>query len=134
MERLPYIDEHATTVEADAATTWAALLRIICREPADPSTVPFGFVLDEATPPTRFALKGRHWFSTYRLIFVLSDVSHDTTHSRTRVVAESWARFPGVLGTVYRTLVIGSGGHRIVVRRLLKRIAAESLPLSIAAT
>ena len=39
---------------------------------------------------------------------------------------------PGVAGKVYRALVIGSGGHRIVVRRMLKRIAAEARPLEAA--
>jgi hypothetical protein len=47
---------------------------------------------------------------------------------RTRLRATTWAAFPGVAGTVYRALVIGTGGHRIVVRRILKRIAAEAHP------
>jgi hypothetical protein len=119
MERLPYIDEHAITVNADPAATWSAL-------PA----IPFGFVLEEARPHERFALKGRHWFAAYRLVFVLTDVSHDSHNPRTRVVAETWARFPGVKGAVYRALVIGTGGHRVVVRRMLKKIAAQSLSTS----
>ena len=48
MERLPYIDEHAITIDAGRADTWSALLRVMCRDPRDPSTVPVGFVLDEA--------------------------------------------------------------------------------------
>jgi hypothetical protein len=128
MERLPYIDEHAITVDADPATTWSAILRVLCRDAADPSTVPFGFTLEEADPPQRFALKGRHWFAAYRLVFVLSEVSHDATHPRTRVVAETWAKFPGVKGKAYRAMVIGSGGHRIVVRRMLKHVAAKAHP------
>ena len=132
MERLPYIDEHAITTDADLATTWSAMLRVLCHDPADPSTVPFGFTLEEANLQQRLALTGRHWFSAYRLVFVLSDVSHDATHPRTRVVAETWARFPGIAGTAYRALVIGTRGHRIVVRRMLKHIAAEAHSVTVA--
>jgi hypothetical protein len=37
--------------------------------------------------------------------------------------ARSYAEFPGPAGRVYRALVIGSGGHRIMVRRLLRDVA-----------
>lgn len=123
MERLRYIDEHAITVDANRAETWSALLRVMCRDPHDPSTVPIGFVLDEAREPERFALKGRHLFAIYRWVFAL-----DTdTAGRTRVRATTWAAFPGVHGTIYRALVVGSGGHRVVTRATLKRIAAAAL-------
>ncbi|WP_102145292.1 hypothetical protein [Mycobacterium hubeiense] len=120
MKRLPYIDEHAISVPADRAQTWAALLQVMCRNPKDPNTVPIGFALDEATPRERFALKGRHPFSIYRLVFELDDDGP----RRTRLRAGTWAAFPGLHGKLYRALVIGSGGHRIVVRRMLKRVAA----------
>ncbi|OBF10880.1 hypothetical protein A5730_06585 [Mycobacterium sp. ACS4054] len=122
MERLPYIDEHAITVDAERADTWSALLRVLCRDPGDPSTVPPGFVLDEARPPARFALKGRHPFAVYRWVFELDD----DPAGGTRVRAATWAAFPGLHGTIYRALVIGSGGHRVVVRRTLKHIAAAA--------
>ncbi len=57
----------------------------------------------------------------YKLIFLLSDADGGT-----RVAAQTWAAFPGLKGRIYRALVIGSGGHRIVVRRMLKRIAAQA--------
>lgn len=120
MKRLPYIDEHAITVAADREATWPAVLRVMCRDPRDPSTVPIGFVLDEARPPERFALKGRHLFAVYRLVFEL-----DPEPDGTRVRAATWADFPGPHGKAYRALVIGTGGHRLVVRRMLKRIAAH---------
>jgi hypothetical protein len=123
MERLPYIDEHAITVEANREDTWSALLRVMCRDPHDPSTVPAGFVLDDARPPMRFALKGRHPFAIYRWVFELDAEAPQ----RTRVRAATWANFPGLLGRVYRALVIGTGGHRVAVRWMLKRIAAESI-------
>jgi hypothetical protein len=123
MERLPYIDEHAITVDADREETWSALLRVMCRDPHDPSTVPIGFVLDEARPPERFALKGHHPFAVYRWVFEL-----DTEPAgRTRVRSATWADFPGVHGKIYRALVIGSGGHRVAVRWVLKRVAATVL-------
>ena len=123
MERLLYIDEHAITVPADRATTWHAVLRTICGNPEDPETVPFGFALDVAEQPERFALKGQHWFSVYKLIFLLSD----DPAGGTRVAAQTWAAFPGIKGRFYRALVIGSGGHRVVVRIMLRRIAAQAI-------
>ena len=129
MERLPYIDEHAITVDANRAETWSALLRVMCRDPHDPSTVPIGFVLDEARPSERFALKGRHPFAVYRWVFELDpelETAPDDT-ATTRVRALTWADFPGIHGKIYRALVIGTGGHRVAVRWTLKRIAATAL-------
>jgi hypothetical protein len=122
MERLPYIDEHRISVDRNRADTWSALLRTLCRDPRDPTSVPHGFTLDEATPPARFALKGRHPFAVYRWVFELDDEGP----RRTRLRSQTWAAFPGPHGKVYRALVIGSGGHRVVVRRILRRIAAEA--------
>jgi hypothetical protein len=124
MERLPYIDEHAISIDADRTETWSALLRVMCRTPDDPATVPIGFVLDEATPPERLALKGHHPFSVYKLVFELDADGPQSTRLR----ALTWADFPGVHGKVYRTLVIGTGAHRVAVRRMLKRIAAAAHP------
>jgi Protein of unknown function (DUF2867) len=123
MERLPYIDEHAITIDANREETWSALLSVMCRDPHDPSTVPVGFVLDEARPPERFALKGRHPFAVYRWVFELDAEAPQ----RTRVRAATWADFPGLHGSIYRALVIGTGGHRVAVRLTLKRIAAMAL-------
>jgi hypothetical protein len=123
MERLNYIDEHAITVDADRAATWSALLRVMCRDPGDPSTVPIGFVLDEARRPDRFALKGRHPFAAYRWVFDLEDAPG----GRSRLRAGTWAVFPGLRGQAYRALVVGTGGHRVAVRWTLKRVAAEAL-------
>jgi hypothetical protein len=123
MERLPYIDEHAISIDATAADTWSGLLRVLCRDPNDPSTVRVGFVLAEATPPVRLALKGRHPFAIYRWVFELDAEGPQ----RTRVRSQTWAAFPGLHGKIYRALVIGSGAHRIVVRRTLRRIAAAAV-------
>ena len=122
MKRLPYIDEYAIPVTADRTATWQAVLRVMCRDPQDPTTVPLGFVLDEAAPPERFAIKGRHWFATYRLVFILTELPDGST----RLAAQTWAAFPGLKGRIYRALVIGSGGHRVVCRKMLDRIAAQA--------
>jgi hypothetical protein len=123
MKRLPYIDEHAIAISASPAETWSALLHTMCRNPDDPTTVPFGFSLEEARPPQLLALRGRHLFAAYRLVFEL-----DPEHDGVRLRALTFAAFPGVHGRAYRALVIGSGAHRIVVRRMLKRVAAAVHP------
>ncbi|WP_108926025.1 DUF2867 domain-containing protein [Mycobacterium montefiorense] len=123
MERLPYIDEHAITIDANRAETWSALQRVMCRNPHDPTTVPTGFVLEEAREPERFTCKGRHPFAVYRWVFELDAEAAE----RTRVRSATWAAFPGVQGKIYRALVIGTGGHRVAVRWTLKRIAAAVL-------
>jgi hypothetical protein len=40
-----------------------------------------------------------------------------------RARAQTWAAFPGPHGRVYRALVIGSGIHAVLVRRMLRRLA-----------
>ena len=67
------------------------------------------------------ALKGRHPFAAYRLVFEL-----DPEPGGVSLRALTFAAFPGLHGKLYRALVIGSGGHRFVVRRMLKRIAAQA--------
>jgi hypothetical protein len=49
------------------------------------------------------------------LIFRLAAGDHRTT-----LCAETRAAFPGIGGRVYRGLVIGTGGHVLVVRGLLR--------------
>jgi hypothetical protein len=142
MERVPYIDEHSTCVGATPERVWAALLAVggAMRGPAGPlgwlmglqpalasgdwsggveagATLP-GFVVEQACPPSRLALSGRHRFSRYALVFELEDRGPDGT----RIRARSFGAFPGVHGRSYRALVVGSGAHRMVVRRLLRRI------------
>ncbi|MFC7446906.1 hypothetical protein ACFQS9_03275 [Rhodococcus daqingensis] len=93
----------------------------MCKDPNDPSA-PSGFRLDSIDAPARLALSGRHWFSRYALIFELDDEGP----SHTRIRAKSWGEFPGLHGKIYRALVVGSGVHRVVVRRLLRQIAAAA--------
>jgi hypothetical protein len=136
---LPYIDELAVDVDAEREATWAALLRVVegsfasprgrgparllaCEdtEPSGPrplaqgSAFP-GFHVETAEPGSKLALAGRHRFSTYLLTFRLEDAAA----GRTRLTAETHAAFPGLKGSVYRALVIGTRMHVLVTRRLL---------------
>ncbi len=142
MEQLPFIDEHRQRVDAPVDVVWTALLKILRRElgggapiarilRCDPAqgTAEFagrpgeavpGFRVAEAEPCRRLALRGRHRFSNYALTFILDgDCLRAQTH----------AAFPGVLGSLYRAAVIGSGGHSLVTRRLLRQVASVSAPV-----
>jgi hypothetical protein len=138
LEDLPTIDEHGLLVHAPREIVWKALLETVpkvfsrststrvaralgCVETehsGDPgrigSTVP-GFVVARVVEPAVLALEGQHRFSRYGLIFSLEP----TKDERTLLRAETRADFPGVKGSVYRTLVIGTRGHVVVVKRLL---------------
>jgi hypothetical protein len=119
MERLSYIDEHAISVDAAAADTWSALLRVMCADSADPSTVRVGS-LHEAIPLRRLALNGRHLcFADYRLVF---EIDADEALLR----AQTWATFHGLRGQAFRALAIGGGVHRFVVRRMLKHVVKQA--------
>jgi len=145
---LPYVDELPIEIGADREATWAALLRIVegsfasargrgparllaCEDTelsgprplAQGSAFP-GFHVESAESPSELALAGRHRFSTYLLSFRLEDAG-----GRTRLVAETRAAFPGLKGSVYRALVIGTRMHVLLTRRLLtatKRRAERS--------
>jgi hypothetical protein len=148
MERLPYIDEHSITIGATREHVWgiltsalrkdlgrtapASLTRLLGLAPAEPrggwrgtpalgDSLP-GFEVTEARPPERLALHGRHRFSRYALIFELDAIES----ARCILRAQTWAEFPGLSGRAYRAFVIGSGGHRLVVRRLLHNVARRA--------
>jgi hypothetical protein len=138
-ERLPYVDEHAEIVAATPERTWEALLRVAegatsgagasrfaglvgCADTAASGPRPLavgsafpGFHVAAAEPAAELALAGSHRFSEYALVFRLDRLDG----GRTRVRAETRAEFPGLHGSVYRTLVIGTRMHVLVTRRLL---------------
>jgi len=141
MEPLPLIDVHRQPIDAPAGRVWAALLEVLRRnlrgkerfarllacEPSE-GTAEFtgrlgdavpGFRVAEVEPGRRLALRGRHRFADYRLTFVL-----DGDH----LSARTDAAFRGFLGRLYRAAVIGSGGHRLVTRRLLRDVARAVPP------
>jgi hypothetical protein len=134
---LPYLDEHAAKVHASPERTWDALVRVVRSEMSgggafarvlgtSPSavsgdwsgdltgaTLP-GFAVVEAQRPTRLELRGQHRFSSYALVFLIDD---------DQIRAQTYATFPGLRGRAYRALVIGTRAHRVIVRRMLRRIA-----------
>ena len=81
-----------------------------------------GFRVARAKEPAELALHGRHRFSGYSLTFRLEQRSLE----RTTVRAETRAEFPGLAGSAYRALVIGTRGHVLVVRRMLRAIKARA--------
>ncbi|MFL5780877.1 MAG: hypothetical protein ACJ760_06165 [Thermoleophilaceae bacterium] len=87
------------------------------------STIP-GFRVERVARPRELGLAGRHRFSAYALTFVLEPVDE----GRTRLRALTHAAFPGVAGTGYRALVIGTGLHVRALTGTLAgvRRAAES--------
>jgi hypothetical protein len=148
MERLPYIDEHSLSIEASPEAVWRALISTLRGDLGNPASAAFarllgvepgrlqgdwrgslepgdsipGFAVAEALPARRLALSGSHRFSRYALVFELDGgTGPSAPHCTLR--AQTWAEFPGLSGRAYRALVIGSRGHRLVVHRLLQRIA-----------
>jgi hypothetical protein len=146
---LPFVDEHTVNVAADAARVWSTLSRVVDRSfsgtgktlfahllgcadrtssdrgaLAQGSTRP-GFHVCTSIPGRELSLEGQHRFSRYALSFHIEELGDD----RTRVSAETRAEFPNLRGRGYRALVIGTGGHVLVVHHMLaavKRAAERS--------
>jgi hypothetical protein len=128
---LPRIDEHSRSVRATAERTWDAVARLVRNRLTRPAPAVFvalwhleprsGFAVAEETAPRHLALRGRHRFSRYELSFDILPGPDGVTLS-----ARTSAEFPGAAGRVYRALVIGTGGHELVVRRMLRRIAQSA--------
>jgi hypothetical protein len=133
----PFVDEHSTRVAAPAAAVWRALgvqlprfagneafARVLAAEPRrvsggalEAGATLAGFAVAEAVPGRRLRLVGRHRYARYALLLELAERPGGTL-----LVARTNAAFPGVVGGLYRRLVIGSGAHRVLVRRLLRDV------------
>ncbi|MGI5373969.1 hypothetical protein ACQEV2_06885 [Streptomyces sp. CA-251387] len=145
---LPFVDEQTTVVAARPDAVWlelgqmldrsfahrrtlgvARLLGCADRTPSGPRPLAEGstlrgFRVAVADPARELALVGGHRFSSYALVFHLDE----TGPGHTRVRAETRASFPGPAGAVYRRLVIGTGGHAVLVRRMLNQLRLDSAP------
>lgn len=148
MERLPYIDSHSKTISAPPERVWTALLSTLRRQlnhelpqlvvavwGLEQSTqrgdwrnevrvgdTITGFAVAAADPTRELTLRGRHRFSSYELRFHLEP----TPSGCVELHANTSAAFPGRRGRLYRSLVIGSRGHRLVVRRMLSATARRA--------
>ena len=134
-EQLPFLDEHRERVDVPADVVWTALVSVLRRRMGgartlarvlgcDPmegtpgfsgrvgETLP-GFRVVESEPGRRLALRGRHRFARYALTFLIVG---------DQLRARSEAAFPGIRGQLYRALLMGTGGHRIVTRGLLRQV------------
>ncbi len=138
LEQLPHIDEHGVMVQAPREVVWKALLDSVpgafstrvtrrlarlngCSETERSgapdrigSTFP-GFLVTRVIEPAVLALEGQHRYSRYGLIFSLEPTKDD----RTLLRAETRAEFPGIKGSIYKALVVGTRGHVVVTKRLL---------------
>jgi hypothetical protein len=127
MSALPHIDTHAVKVAAPPEAVWDGIQAVLSRfggpvartyahligcEDAD--RAPVGFHVADASRPDTIVLAGRHRFSNYELRLLIAPDGAGSSLS-----AETRAEFPGLLGRGYRLAVIGSGGHRVLTRRLL---------------
>jgi len=129
---LPYIDEHAISIDAPREWVWTALTRFVESSLASgrgrPVTrllgtePPSGFEVSRSEPAAHLTLTGRHRFSRYRLVFELADAADGATQLRAR----TYAAFPGLSGQVYRTLVIRTRLHVLATHHLLRSIARSA--------
>jgi hypothetical protein len=143
---LPFIDEHAAEVARPPERAWEAVCQTVSNsfggrsaallarllgtaerrphgDPTEPGSTITGFRISRAHAPADLVLEGEHRFSRYALIFHLEGLPG----GRCRVRAETRAAFPGLRGRAYRVLVIGTRGHALAVKRLLRavRVRAE---------
>ena len=139
LDQLPFLDEHSEHIDVPADVAWTALVGVLRRRMGgarslarvlgcDPvegtpgfsgrvgETLP-GFRVVDSEPGRRLALRGRHRFARYALTFLIDG---------DQLRARSEAAFPGIHGRMYRTLLMGTGGHRIVTRGLLRHVASAA--------
>jgi hypothetical protein len=146
IESLPFVDEVSTEVEATPEEAWEAVVATVERRGGRTAgratgralgcvpdrcagevgeiggTVP-GFLVTRSVPPAVLALMGEHRYSRYALVFRVAERGLDRP---LLVSAETRAEFPGVSGSIYRLLVVGSHGHAVAVRSLLGSIRREA--------
>jgi hypothetical protein len=141
---LPFIDEHSVIVRAPPTRVWENLGDVIVSFfavssdviayamdvspkhltgsfPLEGSSI-VGFRVSISRPPEELVLNGRHRSSTYLLRFLIGTLPNGSSSLR----AQSYAVFPGLSGSLYRMLVIGTRAHIFAVRYLLKTVKKHS--------
>jgi hypothetical protein len=143
-QELTFIDQYSIEVKADRETAWQALIetfgasesrlfslyaRAIGVEPDriqgdlnQVGSTRIGFRVSEARRPEHLELTGRHRFSNYLLAWDIGETGSGTTS----LSATTRAEFPGIHGRAYRALVIDSGAHARITRRMLAAIARRA--------
>jgi hypothetical protein len=124
---LPFVDEHSVEIHAAPDAVWDALWtvlgrsfggtrgsRLFGRAVGVRDTEPIvGFHVAEEERGRRLVLEGEHRFARYRWTFRFEDG---------RLSAATHAAFPGPHGKVYRTLILPTGFHARVVKRVLDAV------------
>ena len=128
---LPLLDEHSATLQASQSAVWRAVRQYACGLGESDHVVlgrvlgtepKSGFELAEEVEGERLALTGRHRFARYRLVFELEA----ETSNVTKLSVLSFATFPGARGRLYRGLLMGTGGHVLAVRHMLRTIQRQA--------
>jgi hypothetical protein len=130
-EELPLIDEHSIEVRAAPDLVFDAVNRRFAHVlsgrlgmafsrlwACDP---PAAFAIVENTRPTRVVVAGKHRFAAYAIVFRITP-----TADGSRLTAESRAEFPHRHGRLYRMAVVGTRGHVVATRGLLRTIAKSA--------
>jgi hypothetical protein len=124
---LPLLDEHSAILRGSPSAAWQAVRQYALSLAQSDHVVlgrllgtdpPSGFDVAEEITGERMALAGRHRFARYRLVFELEERPGNAT----KLSVLSFAAFPGVRGRLYRALLMGTGGHVIAVRHMLRTI------------
>ena len=143
-QELPFIDRHSIAVKTDREALWRALVETFGAAEGglfplyarvigvDPDSVEgdldrvgstrIGFRVSEARRAEHLSLAGRHRFSRYLLAWDIAEPDSETVN----LSATTRAEFPGIHGRAYKALVIDSGAHARITRRMLAAISRRA--------